>query len=269
MAKPLIVANWKMNTTLAEAMVLASGVKEGLIGLEGCQVILCPPSPWLVVVGEIIQKHRLANLSLGSQNIFWKEGGAVTGEVAAAMLKGIAQYVIIGHSERRKYFHESDIEINQKIRLALASGLKPIVCIGEERRPSAELLAKPEVESEQLVTHLNQPLRELRQAIHGLSDDQIGQLTIAYEPIWAISSNKAAAPATGFYANAVAEVIKEKLIRSRQLADGEGPVPVLYGGSVVAANAAEFSKQPAIDGLLVGGASLKVKEFLGICRQVI
>jgi triosephosphate isomerase (TIM) len=124
--KPLIIANWKMHTTLTEATILASGLKEGLTDIQNCEVVLCPPSAWLVPVAEIIHRHRLDRLHLGAQNIFWQEQGAVTGEIAASMLKGLASYVIIGHSERRSYFHETNQEIQAKIKLALAQELIPI-----------------------------------------------------------------------------------------------------------------------------------------------
>lgn len=261
--KPLLVANWKMNTSLSEALILASGIKEGLADLAGVEVILCPPFPWLVSIVEVMQRHPISQLHLGAQNIFWKENGAYTGEVGAPMLKGLAEYVIIGHSERRRLFHETDQEIEAKIKLALAHGLRPILCIGESRRPTAEQLTDPSTLSE---AHVRPVLHQLAMAIKGLSASELQRLIIAYEPVWAISTTVNAQTANGHYANQVATMIQAELRRCTKTAEA---VPVLYGGSVNPDNAAEFIHQPELHGLLVGGASLKAASFLSICRQAI
>lgn len=250
--KPLVIGNWKMNTTLAEATVLASGIKEGLADIPAVEVVLCPPFPFLVPVAEVLHRHPLPNVSLGAQNIFWKEEGAYTGEVAAPMLGGIAKYVIVGHSERRGLFHETDKEVNLKVRLALKHNLIPIICIGELKRPSQTVIDDPSGLSKANIATL---LNQLREATSDIKSENV---IVAYEPVWAISTTAGATPATGYYAGAVAGLIKHEL-----------DAPVLYGGSVDSSNAAEFAKQEDIDGLLVGGASLKVNSFIAICRQII
>lgn len=261
MNRLLIVANWKMQTTLAEALVITNGIKTGVANLTAVDIVLCPPFPWLVSVAEVLHKHRLAHLSLGAQNIFWQERGAYTGEVAASMLTGLAKYVIIGHSERRRYGHETDQEIKAKLSLASQAKLTPILCIGEEKMPSAALLADP---SDLTAKQLARPLAELEEALHGADRQLFEQLVVAYEPVWAISGHGQAQAATGFYANAVIEQIRHKLVA---LAGPSGKsIPILYGGSVTEQNAGEFLHQPEINGLLVGGASLKVKSFVGICQ---
>lgn len=253
--RSLIVANWKMNTTLSEALILANGVKEGVAALPDVSVVLCPPFPWLVAVAEALHRHPAKHIHLGAQNLFWKAEGAYTGEVGAPMLAGLVQYAIVGHSERRRHFHETDQEIVAKAKLALAHKIVPIICIGELKKPTAAVLADP---SELNAATLRQPLHELAAVANGLTHEELEKVVIAYEPVWAISGNKDAVAATGLYANQVAEILLEHL---------PVPLPVLYGGSVTATNAREFLAQPHISGLLVGGASLKIGEFVKICRQ--
>lgn len=262
--KPLIVANWKMNTTLAEAMVLGSGIKEGLVATAHIDVVLCPPFPYLVPIAEVVHHHRLPHLFLGGQNIFWKEEGAYTGEVGAKMLKGLASYVIVGHSERRRCFHETDQEIASKVRLALAHRLKPILCVGEERRPTDHELLDP---SEIAGASVRQPLEELEAVLKILSKEEQKGLIIAYEPVWAISARAGAKPATGLYADAVAGLLRRQLVHT--LGERAAEIPILYGGSVAAENAAEFTHQANLNGLLVGNASLHSRSFLAICRAVV
>ena len=251
-----------MNTTLAEASILAGGVKEGVADLEGVEVVLCPPFPWLTAVAEILTYHPLRHLTLGAQNIHYKESGAYTGEVAASMIKGLVRYVILGHSERRRYFHETDKEINQKVKMALAASIRPIICVGELRKPEPSLLAQPD---ELTAAHLRATLDEISEVLFGISQSDLDQVVIAYEPVWAISSNTGATPATGLYANAVIAAIKTHL--KTKIGSSADAIPVLYGGSVNAENAVEFIHQDMIHGFLVGGASLKVQSFVKICQE--
>lgn len=253
--RPLIVANWKMHTTLAEASVLANGVKEGAAELNGLDIVLCPPFPWLVPIAELLHHHRVPIVHIGAQNIFWQAEGAYTGEVSAAMLKGLVTHVIIGHSDRRRVFHETDQEIVKKVKLALESAIIPIVCIGELRKPKRSILDDP---SQLSIEALQQPLTEIKALLRGLNSGERGQLIIAYEPVWAISTTSGAEAATGLYANEVAGYFRELLpYRS----------PILYGGSVDAKNAGQFLHQANLHGVLVGGSSLKIQTFLAICRQ--
>lgn len=262
--KPIIVANWKMHTRLGEALILASGIKEGLTDFTGCQAILCPPFPWLAPVAEVLQKHPLKQLVLGAQNIYWQGEGAFTGEVSAEMLRGLVSCVILGHSERRHYFKETNQEINKKVLLALEARIRPIICVGELRRPSAAILRDPSDLTSEMV---KQPLDELSAAVKGLTPEQLSRVAIAYEPVWAISSNKNAVPATGHYAQAVAAKLRARL--TRHLGEPAAHIPILYGGSVNPQNAGEFLAQPDINGALVGGASLQVRSFLSICKQAV
>ncbi len=261
--KPLIVANWKMNTTLSEAMILATGVKEGLANQTGAEVVLCPPFMWLVPINEILTSHRLPHLAVGAQNIFRAEVGAQTGEIAASMLKGVADYVIIGHSERRKSFHESDAEVAVKARLALDAALRPIVCVGELRKPSAEYFADP---TDLPASQAQAILAQVDAVVAGLSAEQAVKIIIAYEPVWAISTNKDAVPANGHYANHICGLIRHRL--KKKVGGAADSMRILYGGSANPENAAEFLHQPEIGGLLVGGASLKVKSFLSVCGAI-
>ncbi len=259
----LIIANWKMNTTFSDALILANGIKKGLHDISGADVVLCPPFPWLVPVAEALHQHPAKQLKLGAQNAFWTQSGAYTGEVSPVMLKGLVEYVIIGHSERRKHFQETDLEIGAKLKAVLDQGMKPILCVGEQRRPADAYLDEPETLNQ---THFREMFSQIRHALHKLTDEEKAKLVVAYEPVWAISTTSSAArPATGSYAAYVCQAIHALLNR---LGGAKlEVVPVLYGGSVKSANAREFLSQESIDGLLVGGASLDIRSFLAICRS--
>lgn len=239
---PLIVANWKMHTTLADAMVLATSIRNGLEDIQHIEVVLCPPLTWLVPIAELIKHHPLNHLELGAQNIYQASEGAVTGEVAAVMLKHVCQYVLVGHSERVRLFGETPRVVSQKAVAVIDQGLKPIICVGEPDKT---------VRSKQVVAETLQTIVDL------VPKNQHHQIVVAYEPVWAISTASGSEPATGEYAQAVCAEIR-RLVGSN--------VPILYGGSVDSGNLAEFLHQEDIDGVLVGGASLKAKEFLKICE---
>ena len=180
------------------------------------------------------------------------------------MLKHIVRYVLIGHSERRQLFQETNRQIQEKIKLALEAGLIPVLCVGERRRPADQWLHDPtELTREQVLG----PLEELREAFEGLTKPQIKKIVIAYEPVWAISSEKEAQPATGHYANAVARLLREKV--SHALGEEATDLSILYGGSVDVDNAVEFTHQRHLNGLLIGQASLHARTFLAICKSVI
>jgi triosephosphate isomerase len=243
---PLIAGNWKMNTTLAEASALVEEMREGLDRIEGVEKVLCPPFISLALVKEILQG---SSIKLGAQNMHFEERGAYTGEVSPVMLKELCHFVILGHSERREYFKETDEIVNKKVKAALAAGLTPILCVGER------LEEKEAGSTEEVV------IRQVRAALQGI--ESIQGMVIAYEPIWAIGTGRAA---TGEGANATTGIIRNTMAQLY----GEGiaqEIRILYGGSVTAANIAEFIRQPQIDGALVGGASLKATEFLSIVEQ--
>ncbi len=246
MRLPVIAGNWKMNTTLSEATALVNELRPELDRTADVDKVICPPFISLAAVRELIKG---SSIKLGAQNLYFEEKGAYTGEISPLMLAGLCQFVIIGHSERRQYFSESGEITNKKIRAALQAELQPILCIGEN------LAEKEAGQTEQVITS------ELTAALSGLGD--VSGLLIAYEPIWAIGSGKAA---SGEQANETAGFIRRSVARlcSPKVAEG---IRILYGGSVTEANTAEFMQQPEIDGALVGGASLKANQFLSIVKQ--
>ncbi|MFC1930765.1 triose-phosphate isomerase [Chloroflexota bacterium] len=243
---PMIAGNWKMNTTVSEAMELVRAMLNELDKINNVEKVLCPPFVSLSSVGELIKG---SSVKLGAQNLYFMEKGAYTGEISPLMLADLCEYVIIGHSERRQYFDETGEIVNKKIAVALKAGLKPVLCIGE-RLEENEAGKTKEVIIEQMGSSLT-----------GI--DSVNSLVIAYEPVWAIGTGKAA---TGEQANEVISLIRRNLARLYDDSTAQG-MRILYGGSVNAANTAEFIKQPEIDGALVGGASLKAPEFLSIVTQ--
>ena len=246
MRMPLIAGNWKMNTTVSEAVKLVNELRQGLDEIDNVDKVLCPPFISLAAVGELIKG---SSIKLGAQNLYFEGRGAYTGEISPLMLTELCEFVIIGHSERRQYFNETDEIINKKMQAALKVGLKPILCIGERlEQNEAGLTAE-------VVT------KQLKSALVGI--EHLNKMIIAYEPIWAIGTGRAA---TGEQANQTISLIRSNV---SQLYDKKTTrdLRILYGGSVTADNATEFMQQPEIDGALVGGASLKADQFLSIVRQ--
>ncbi|HUU08689.1 MAG TPA: triose-phosphate isomerase [Dehalococcoidales bacterium] len=246
MRVPLTAGNWKMNTTLSEATALVRAMRAELDRIKNVEKVLCPPFISLAAVGELIKG---SSIKLGAQNIYFAEKGAYTGEISPLMLADLCEFVIIGHSERRHYFNETGEIVNQKIQAALKVGLKPILCIGE-RLEENEAGRTEEVVTEQL-----------QSSLAGIN--RVNDLVIAYEPVWAIGTGRAA---TGGQANETIGLIRRNMTK---LYDNETAqnTRILYGGSVTADNIAEFIQQSEIDGSLVGGASLKANEFLSIVKQ--
>jgi len=243
---PLVAGNWKMNTTVAEAEELARAMRTKLEGIKGVEKVLCPPFVSLVAMSKVLKG---SSVKLGAQNMYFEAKGAYTGEVSPAMLKGLVEFVILGHSERRLYFGETDELINKKVRAALDFGLKPILCIGER------LEENEAGKTEQVLT------RQLEGGLAGIA--LAAELTIAYEPVWTIGTGRAA---TGLAAAKSIKFIRDVLAR---LWDGDTSqrVRLLYGGSVTKSNIDEFLSQREIDGALVGGASLKIDDFPAIAAQ--
>lgn len=246
MRLPVIAGNWKMNTTLSEAIELVKAMRTGLDKIGNVEKIICPPFVSLAAIREIIKG---SSIKLGAQNLFHEEKGAYTGEISPEMIAELCEFVIIGHSERRQYFGETGEVVNKKIAAALKFGLKPILCIGEK------LEENEAGKTEYVVTE------QLKSSLSGI--DSLHGLLLAYEPIWAIGTGRAA---TGEQANATISLIRRSIseLYDDKIADD---IRILYGGSVTAANAAEFMRQTEIDGALVGGASLKAAEFLSIVKQ--
>jgi len=244
--RKFIAGNWKMNTTRSEAVVLARAVAEGVGTGRGVDVAVCPPSVYLDAVGQVLAGTAVG---LGGQNCYHAAKGAFTGEVSAAMLRDVGcRYVIVGHSERRQLFHETDAEVNRKLLAALEAGLTPILCVGET-------LAQREAGQTFAVVR-----GQLAGSLAGLSAEPMARVVIAYEPVWAIGTGVVATPTQ-------AEEVHADL--RRWLAERYNPkvaaeVRIQYGGSVTAENAFSLLSQPNIDGALVGGASLKAESFLAI-----
>ncbi len=246
MRVPIIAGNWKMNTTVIEAAALVNEMCSGLDKIDGVEKVICPPFVSLAAVKELIKD---SSIRLGAQNLYFEEKGAYTGEISPLMLADLCEFVIIGHSERRQYFNETGEIVNKKVKAALKAGLKPILCIGER------LEENEAGRTEEVVTG------QLKSALVGI--DNLSTLSIAYEPVWAIGTGRAA---TGNQANETIGLIR-RTISAKYGDRTANALRILYGGSVTADNIAEFVSQPEIDGALVGGASLKADQFLGIVSQ--
>lgn len=245
---PLVVGNWKMHGTQTLARELAQSVRDGLKRPRGVEVVVCPPFTALPVVAEILKGAAVA---LGAQNCHWEEQGAFTGEISPAMLAELGcRWVLIGHSERRHVFRETDEEINRKVGAALRHGMRPVLCVGETEEERRQGLTFTVVEG------------QLRAGWAGLSPDDLARCVLAYEPVWAIGTGRVATPED---AQEVCTAIRG-WIRERHGSEVADRIRILYGGSVNARNVAALMAQPDIDGCLVGAASLKVDEFSAIAR---
>jgi len=249
MRTPMVVGNWKMHGGIAEARELASGVRDGLKRPRGVEVALCPPFTSLPVVAEVLAGSPIV---WGAQNCHWEDKGAFTGEIAPGMLVELGcRLVILGHSERRSIFRETDEEINRKVAAALRHGLQPLLCVGETEEERRQGLTFTVVEG------------QLRAGWAGLAADQIARSVLAYEPVWAIGTGVNATPAQaaevhGYLRGIVSELASKEIAQSLR---------ILYGGSVKADNAAALIQEPDIDGALVGGASLQAQSFITIARK--
>ena len=238
---PLIIANWKMNTNLADAVIMGNQIKRKLENINHIEVVIAPPSIWLYPLSEIFSKHPLAHLNLAAQNIHFEEEGAYTGETSVKMVKSFVKYVLIGHSERAN-FGETVKMSNVKIKLALKYKLRPIVFVGDYRRNTPE----------------KELVEDLKIMLRGIEKDDYVKLTIVYEPVWAISSKKSSDAASGHEVEGVANAFRKEL----------GPATrILYGGSVSKQNCIEFLHLDNIDGLIVGKDSLNVDNFIDIVKN--
>jgi triosephosphate isomerase len=246
MRRPMVAGNWKMFKTVAESRILVFELLQELRKVEGVDIVLCPPYTSILPVAAMLEGTSIA---VGAQNMHWESSGAYTGEVAPDMLVEFCKYVIIGHSERRAYFGETDESVNRKVKAAIAHNLFPIMCIGET-------LSENEAEkTAEVVT------RQLTEGLKDVNEATLPSVVIAYEPVWAIGTGKAA---TAEGANKVIGGIIRSSLRTMFGDDLAQIIRILYGGSVKADNAGEFFIQPDIDGALVGGASLKAGEFIRI-----
>ncbi|MCG8403073.1 MAG: triose-phosphate isomerase [Firmicutes bacterium] len=249
MRKPIIAGNWKMYKTVAEAVNFVDLFREKITGLTGVETVLCPPFTALAAVAE---KLAGTGVALGAQNCHWSKEGAFTGEIAPGMLGEIGcKYIILGHSERRQHFGETDETVRRRVRAVLDSGLLPIVCVGE-------LLEQREAGSTEEVVG-----RQVEGALAGLTAAEGAGIVVAYEPVWAIGTGRTASAEDAQQVNAYIRGILRRLFGNAVAEQ----VRIQYGGSVKPGNAAELMAQPDIDGALVGGASLDPESFAQIVRH--
>jgi len=251
MRKKFVAGNWKMNKTAAEAQQLVKDLIPGLSGLDSIDRVVCPPFTALYPLAELLKG---TGIGLGAQNLFWEASGAYTAEVAPAMVAELCEYVIIGHSERRQYFGETDETVNKRVKAALEIGLNPIVCIGEtleenQAGKTAEIVS-----------------RQVRGGLADLTPEDGAILVVAYEPVWAIGTGLAATPED---ANAIHRDVVRKSLADLFGEDVAQGIRIQYGGSVKPDNAVDFFAQSDIDGALVGGASLKADSFIAIAKAAV
>lgn len=246
MRVPFIAGNWKMNTSLPEACDLVRQMLPRLDAISKVDKVICPP---FISLGSVAELLEGSSIMLGAQNLYFESKGAFTGEISPIMLSGLCRYVILGHSERRHIFGESNEIINKKVKAAMKTGLSPILCVGER-------LEENESEQTQAVI-----ASQLNLSLSGISDAM--GLVVAYEPVWAIGTGRAA---SGEQANRTIGFIRYVLA---QLFDKQSAelVRILYGGSVIVSNISEFVSQPEVDGALVGGSSLKADDFTGMVNK--
>jgi len=245
---PIVAGNWKMNMTAVEARELVDALRDGLHAVENVDKVLCPPFTSLALLSELLAD---TGIGVGAQNLHWEAKGAFTGEIAPNMVKEFCDYVIIGHSERRAYFGETDETVNKKLKAALDNDITPIVCVGETLE---------EYESNRTEEVVR---RQIALGFADIDSAKASRIIVAYEPVWAIGTGKASSAENAnmvhrqFIRPALTELFGEEIAQA---------IRIQYGGSVKAANASEFFSQSDIDGALVGGASLKADEFIAITQ---
>ena len=249
--KPIVAGNWKMNNTVGESLALVAEIKRQAADIKGVDIVVCPPFTALAAVSEAVSGTAIG---LGAQNMHDAKSGAFTGEVSAAMLRDLyCHYVILGHSERRQFFGDTDEWVNRKIRAALAGNLRPIVCVGETQK---------EREAGRTASVIR---GQVCGSLAGLSGDQVAQLILAYEPVWAIGTGLTATPEQAQDVHAFIRSLLRELAGERTAQ----AVRIQYGGSVKPANAGDLFRKPDIDGGLIGGAALSAESFLGIVRAAL
>lgn len=237
MKSSLIVGNWKMYvTSISDAHILATSIRNGVADIPRIEAVVCPPALWLSEIAGIVKKG--AKTKIGIQNISYEMEGAFTGEISPQMAKEMVDYVIIGHSERRAYFGETNIDVNEKVLAALKVGLTPIICVGEKKKEATP----------------TEPFKQLEEALKNVPKNALKNIVVAYEPIWAIGTSL----------NADADYVSKVVTKLRELVRTE--TSILYGGSVKLDNALSYAKKREIGGLLIGGASVKANDFIKICK---
>jgi triosephosphate isomerase (TIM) len=251
MRRPFIAGNWKMHKTIAEATELAAELRETLADVTTMDLAVCPTATALSAVSQVLSD---SNIGVGAQNMYWESAGAFTGEISPSMVKELASCVIIGHSERRQFFGETDETVNKKLLAALAQGLTPIVCIGESLTQN---------EAGETIAFVGS---QIRGAFASVSSAEAAKVVLAYEPIWAIGTGRTAMPEDAD--RIIREAIRD-VLTDLYGSDTAQAIRVQYGGSVKPNNMADFIVMPEIDGALVGGASLTVSDFAGIVKNAV
>jgi triosephosphate isomerase len=247
MRKPLMAGNWKMNKTISEAVGVIKALKSVVADVKDVEILLCPTFTALYAASNEVKG---SNINIGAQNLFWEAKGAFTGEISPAMVKDSGcSYVLVGHSERRQYFGETDETVNKKTKAALANDIIPIVCIGETLKEREDNVTFKVIE------------KQIREGLTGLTSEQSSVVVIAYEPVWAIGTGKTATPDQAQEVHAFVRKIYAEMYK-----DAAGKVRILYGGSVNPGNVSELMNQPDIDGGLVGGASLEAESFAKLVK---
>ncbi|MDR0724047.1 MAG: triose-phosphate isomerase [Endomicrobium sp.] len=243
MRKPLMAGNWKLNKTISESLSFVNALKTAVSDIKDVDILICPT---FVSINAVYNEVKNSNINVGAQDLFWEEKGAFTGEISTSLLKDAGcAYVLIGHSERRQYFGETNETVNKKIKAALSNEIVPIVCVGETLKEREENITFQVIE------------KQIKEALSGLGQEEVAKLVIAYEPVWAIGTGKTATPEQS---QEVHSFIRKEC--SQIYKDVADTIRILYGGSVKPDNVAELMKQPDIDGGLVGGASLEVESFI-------
>ncbi|MDR0399193.1 MAG: triose-phosphate isomerase [Endomicrobium sp.] len=247
MRKPLMAGNWKMNKTVAEAVSVVKALKSSIADVTDVEVLICPTFTALYAVNNEVKG---SNINIGAQNLFWEPKGAFTGEISPTMVKDTGcSYVLIGHSERRQYFNETDETVNKKTKAALVAGLIPVICIGETLKEREQNITFKVIE------------KQIKEGLAGLTPQQAETIVIAYEPVWAIGTGKTATPDQAQEVHAFT-----RNVYSQMYGDASQKVRILYGGSVNPTNVSDLMKQPDIDGGLVGGASLEAESFTKLVK---
>ncbi len=258
--RPIVIANWKMHTSLAEAITLAHRYAKLAETVEDLEIVLLPPTIWLPSLVEALH-HRPRNLSFGVQNIFPKLEGAFTGETGLEMVRPIARYVLVGHSERRSLFHEDNEFINQKVRAILAASMQPILCVGE----LTPVMLKSRMRGRPTIVERESDLgKQLKSALTGVDTRDIEKMTICYEPLWAVGSDQ---NVPGPHVEAVLNVLRA-IVADKFGSPTAARVRTIYGGSVSEQTIGEYTTQPNIDGVLVGRASLDIKKIQPVAAAV-
>lgn len=236
MRRPMVVANWKMYTRASDAYILATTIRNAVAMIDGVEVVVCPPAIWLSELSEILKRDGKVNL--GAQNMFYEDEGPYTGEISPLMIRDVAKYVIVGHSERREHFAETDFDVNEKVLAALKNDLSPIICVGEKTKSSP----------------LSNAADQLEEALMHVPKNKYKDIVVAYEPVWAIGNHDTAS----------VEHAERAVLKLREVIFRESPI--LYGGSIDQEKILNFAKSPLIDGVLVGSASLRASVFVQLCK---